>query len=204
VVVWRLMANGYSDFAITNTDLSQYPDAPWDRSTVSKLRKEFSDLQRPELVQAIKAEPVLKRLLKDEQILYLMVKAFCRPAFETSIQHESSVPDFMQALTDTIKVLTTGYLDTRDGKGIEVIPNLDDLKDTCNKNTLHGIVKKLNLLKTMCVTGQKDGSIKQKGNVWIITPKVAHCMENLRCEILGDFERIYPNFKIECFIMQLS
>jgi hypothetical protein len=206
--IWKLRADHYSDDRILHYLAERpykYPDAPNDRNTVSKIRKEFFKLERRDLVRAIKEAPTLNYLLSDEQILSLMAKAFCRSAFETPIEHERSIPDFIDAIEDTIKALNTGYLDARDGKPIEEnLPTLDYLKDERTKATLRGIVKKLNSLSEMCTTSLKDGTIKQRGPAWITPRNVSAPMEKLRNEILDDFRRIYPNLNKECLLLQLE
>jgi len=203
IAVWRLMAEGYSDFAIANMTV-QLPHFPADASTAAKIRRAFFALDRSYLVQAIKDEPELKKLLKDEQILRLMVRAFSRAAFETPIAQEHSVPDFIQAIEDTIDVLNTGDVRARNGRILEQIPTLYDLKDDSNIAVVQRIVGKLNRLRTMCDNGRKDGSIKQVDIGWMIAPGVAGSMEALRSDILADFEGIYPGLRTEILDLRLS
>jgi hypothetical protein len=207
IVIWLRLAQGYSTTAIAKAkciDLDEYPDAPADRNTVSKIKKEFYELKRAQLMAAIQEEPKLQDLLKDRQILTLMAKAFFRPAFHTPIVYEGSVPDFIQAIGDTIKALNTGYLDTRDGRPIERILSLDALENRRIKATMRGIVTKLNLLRGMCIEGLDAGKIKQVGPRWITDLELARPMEDLRSEVLADFRRIYPDLQKDYVISRLE
>lgn len=207
MVVWLCVAQGYNDGQIANgigLNPQQLAEAPRTRDTVRIIREEFYELDRPKLVQAIHEEPRLMMLLRDEQILCLMVRAFCRAAFDTHIAEEHSVPDFIQAIEDTIDVLNTGDVRARDGRMLEHIPTLYDLKDGSSKAVIQRILGKLNGLRTMCDNGLKDGSIKELNIGWMIAPGVAASMEALRDDILADFEGIYPKFGVERIALRLS
>lgn len=204
MVVWLCVAQGYSDGQIaqgTGLNLSpqQYDQAPRTRDTVRIIREEFYELDRPELVQAIHEEPRLMMLLRDEQILCLMARAFWRPAFITRIEQEGSITNFVQAIEDTIKALDTGYYDTRDGKPIERIqmPTWHHLKHGPTRVTMQGIIQRLNQLRTVCNEGLKDGSIKQVGTGWVVAPDTRDAMGAVRSKILADFEHIYPAFRMQ-------
>lgn len=51
-----------------------------------------------------------------------------RPAFYTPIHQESNLPDFKQAITDTIQALGTGICKARDGQVIGRNPSRQQLK----------------------------------------------------------------------------
>jgi LmbE family N-acetylglucosaminyl deacetylase len=58
----------------------------------------------------------------DEQALSMLAGAFDRPAFRTPFQQESNLHAFQQAIDDTIRVLSTGVWQTREGAEIHRLP----------------------------------------------------------------------------------
>jgi hypothetical protein len=65
----------------------------------------------------------------DNAILATMAKLFDRPAFYTPIPEESNLPDFKQAITDTIQALNTGIWKARDGHLVDRIASRHQLRD---------------------------------------------------------------------------
>jgi len=65
----------------------------------------------------------------DERIINELVNCFSRPAFTTPFNRDVDIPDFGNAITDTIEVLNTGIHRLRDGTLIKQIPSRHQIKD---------------------------------------------------------------------------
>jgi hypothetical protein len=75
----------------------------------------------------------------DNNILATMAKLFDRPAFYTPIHQESNLPDFKQAITDTIQALGTGIWKARDGQTIARISSRHQLRDDTLRKQIQGV-----------------------------------------------------------------
>jgi hypothetical protein len=182
----------------------KYPDAPYSRDTIAKVREEFSSLSPQSVERAIREVPELKTLVTDSQILRLMEDVFDRTAFTTPFQHESS-DNFKQAITDTIKALNTGIRSTTDGAEIGRIPTRHQLKDPVARNTLAVIVETLELLRAKYDSYVKNGEIQIRGSYPPkSSKKAASDMDNLRLRILTDFRQIYPSFRVKFSTLKLT
>lgn len=192
-----------------------HPDAPVDRNTVSKIRKEFKSL-RPELIKlAIQEQPVIMMLVENEkkcpglkakldefedgQILERIARVLDRPAFTTPFRQEFCMPHFEQAISDTIEALNTGVYRIRDGMLVERIPTRHDLNGAQAKRTMEEIVYKLVELRDAYKTHRQKGGIRELNRnrgicLYLISSEAASDMDTLRHKILADFRRIYPRF----------
>jgi len=148
----------------------------------------------------------LKRLaqnsttLNDQDILERMSHAFDRPAFHTHFHQESSLPDFKQAITDTIQVLNTGIWQTRDGKEIDRFPSRFSIKSPNLKSELEDIERKLVGLRARFDELIRTGEIRNCGcNVpdcptYFFSPRAVEEMNTLRSQILSKLHQIHPQF----------
>jgi hypothetical protein len=154
--------------------------------------------------QAIKEAPELEALVKDEQILDLVVHLFYRAAFMTPFHDESSIDEFMEAIKDTYKALNTGVY-TVDGI-VRILPSWDKLKDEKKKKTVAGIVKKLMFINRKLNNYLKNGEVRPIPNwpYFDISPKAANDMDNLRISIIKDLEEIYPDFRLKWIMESLK
>lgn len=201
LLIWGMVAGGWSNERIQiycDLNRDQQKDLPRDRTTISKIRNEFSGLRRSDLVRAITEAPTLRALLTDGQILGLLDRAFRRSAFETPICKEASIQDFKQAIEDTKGALRTGLLKTRDDETIEKVPDLNDLRDQDTKRAVERVVQRLDELLQMCTEGQQAGKIRECGVVWVIDDDFHPRMEDLRRDILSDWRQLHPDPQLKC------
>lgn len=140
--------------------------------------------------------------IDDHEILGLIARAFDRPAFRTPFHGESYLPDFKQAITDTIQVLNTGIWQTRDGKEIGRIPSRHDVKDIRSKAVLKSIESQLVKLRSRFDELLKSKKIKHCGcseptcPYYMSSPDAIREMDELRSEILSQFHQIHPEFSV--------
>ena len=181
----------------------------------------WSGLEFEEFLR-LHAEPVLKRFVggevfpdsedelkllaledrtpSDEEILAAMVKLFDRPAFYTPIHQESNLPDFKQAISDTIQALGTGIWKARDGHVIGRIASRHELKDAAVSREVQAVEVALARLRAKFDEMLHSGDIRPCGcdvpdcPTYILSPHAAHELERLRDDALKQFERIYPPF----------
>ena len=138
----------------------------------------------------------------DEEILALMSGLFDRPAFYTPFHQESSIPAFKKAITDTIEALNTGIHRLRDGTEIRRIPSRHDIKSPRIRETLMHIERMLGELRAKYDGYVRNDDIRLCGcnvpdcSVFFISPQAAREMDRLRMEILGTFQKIYPDFNV--------
>jgi hypothetical protein len=144
----------------------------------------------------------------DDEILALMAGLFDRPAFYTPFHSESSIPAFKKAITDTIEALNTGVHRLRDGTEIRRIPSRHQVKDASVKDALTAIERMLSKLRAKYDQYVRQGEIKPCGcqnpdcPVFFVSPNAAREMDNLRCQILSEFKRIYPPFHVSLLSSQ--
>jgi hypothetical protein len=75
----------------------------------------------------------------DREIATALARTFDRPAFYTPFQNEGSIPDFRDALDETIRTLGTGQRRTRDGKDLRPIHSRHDIADSALRDTFAAI-----------------------------------------------------------------
>jgi hypothetical protein len=159
--------------------------------------KEFPDA--PEEIQAFVDS---LNVPPDDQILSMIAELFDRPAFYTPFHSESSIPDFKQAITDTIQALSTGIQQTRDGKEIRRIPNRRQLRSDSARLGLASVERMLCELRAEYDKYLRTGDLRLCGcndpkcPVFMISPRAASGMDRLRSGILDEFRRIFPRFSI--------
>ena len=98
--------------------------------------------------------------INDQERLARMSMAFDRPAFQSSLKRESSLPAFCRAIDDTIMALNTGVLETRDGVVIRRIPCKGDIRDDRAKAMLFSVVEGLAELRSQFDDFIRSGEIE--------------------------------------------
>lgn len=88
----------------------------------------------------------------------MLERLFRRPAFETPIQQESSLPAFRQAITDTIGALNTGIWRDREGAVISRVPSIAAFSERLVVDNFKKCVTSLNKLRVAF-----DDGIRTKG-----------------------------------------
>ena len=150
----------------------------------------------PELTTLARTEATLS----DKDILALMVRLFDRPAFYTPIHQESNLPDFRQAITDTIQALGTGVWKARDGQVLGRIPSRHQLRDTTLGQQIQEVEMALAKLRAKFDDFLKQGVIRPCGcqqpdcPTYFMTPHAAHELDRLRSDVLRRFHDAYPAF----------
>ncbi len=90
----------------------------------------------------------------------LVARLFNRPAFQTPIRCESSIPAFRQAIADTICALNTGIWRDRKGAMISRVPPSCAFPDPRVSRGLDACAKKLNKLRMTLDEGIKKNAIR--------------------------------------------
>lgn len=141
--------------------------------------------------------------LNDEEILGMIAPVFDRPVFYTPFNSESSIPDFRQAITDTIQVLNTGIWQTRDGKEIARIPSRHALSDVRTKAEMAEIVQELAILRARFDDLIRKHEIRHCNcddpdcPVFFFSSMASQEMDELRTKLLSRFRRINPGFTVK-------
>jgi hypothetical protein len=139
-------------------------------------------------------------LPSDNDILAMMAKLFDRPAFYTPIHQESNLPDFKQAITDTIQALGTGICKARDGQIIGRIPSRHQLKDAHLTRQIQAVEMALAKLRAKFDAFLRSGVIRPCGcqqpdcPTYMMPSEAAHVLDRLRSDALGQFREAYPAF----------
>lgn len=88
----------------------------------SVLNRFFYGVQLPDEEQSLKDFVHKLDPATATEAAQMLTRLFRRPAFDTPIQQESSLPAFRQAITDTIGALNTGIWRDREGALISRVP----------------------------------------------------------------------------------
>ncbi len=140
--------------------------------------------------------------LSDADALQLMAAVFSRSAFRTPFQQESSLPAFQQAIEDTIRALNTGIWRTREGDEIRRIPSIHNLRDRGVRTTLEKIVRHVDDLRRIFVTGLREGEIRPCGcgvpdcPTFGLSQRSVDQLDSVRRKILALFRSVYAPFNV--------
>jgi hypothetical protein len=139
-------------------------------------------------------------LPSDNDVLAMMAKLFDRPAFYTPIHQESNLPDFKQAITDTIQALGTGIWKARDGQIIGRIPSRHQLRDADTSKKIQAVEMALAKLRAEFDAFLRSGVIRPCGceqpdcPTYMMPSEAAHVLGRLRSDALRQFRDAYPAF----------
>jgi len=139
--------------------------------------------------------------LSDDDALALMAKLFDRPAFYTPIHAESSLPDFKQAITDTIQALGTGIWKARDSQVIARIPSRHRLKNDGLRKKLQAVERALATLRAKFDELIRTGIVrhcecnKPDCPVFFMPSDAAYELDRLRRDALKLFREADPGFE---------
>ncbi len=168
------------------------------RDAPDLLERFCNGIAFPETVQALKAFAIDGEKATDTEMLTRLAECFDRPAFTTPFRGESNLPDFKQAITDTIEAVNTGIRRLRDGTEIDRGPSRHRLKNPEVRTKLGAVVGKLielraaydRLIRTgeirLCGCGQADCPVH------MIDDNATTLMDDLRTAILVAFRDVYP------------
>lgn len=140
----------------------------------------------------------LPPLKTDDVILENLLLYFDRPAFTTPFYMESNLPNFEQALIETIQVINTG-LTPKNGEKIEC---KNDVSDPETKIQLDNIVNDLIKLRYTYERLLKSKEIQRctcndpSCGVHILSETACREMDSSRAALLSKVNALYPNFKI--------
>lgn len=138
----------------------------------------------------------------DDQALAMLARAFNRPAFRTPFLQESNLPAFLQAIEDTIRVLSTGIWQTREGVEIHRLPSLHHIRDPRARSALEATVRELDLLRRRYKALLASGAITPCGcgdatcPTFMLTDAAAQEMDQARDRVLTAFRQPYPGLSI--------
>jgi hypothetical protein len=125
----------------------------------------------------------------------LVARLFDRPAFSTPIRHESSLPAFRQAITDTIGALNTGIWRDREGAIITRIPPRHAFPTLGVQTALAKSVDSLNTLRVTFDEGLRTSGIRPCGCGQPNCP--TFMIDDAYCEKLEDDRRKVIHFANE-------
>lgn len=148
--------------------------------------------------QDVKKEISVLETEIENEALAKIAKCFDRPAFITPFSQESSMPDFKQAISDTIQVLNTGIYRLRDGTVIEKIPSRHEIKNEQVKQVLAEITDSLVYLRTKFEAFVSSGEIRFGGSndsYIISSPTASLEMNKIRASILNKVRSFYSKFR---------
>jgi hypothetical protein len=137
----------------------------------------------------------------DNAVLAMMARLFDRPAFYTPIHQESNLPDFKQAITDTIQALGTGIWKARDGQVIGRIASRHQLKDAALAEQIQAVEIALAKLRAKFDAFLRSGVIRPCGcgkadcPTYMMPSEAAHVLDRLRSDALRQFRSAYPAFE---------
>jgi hypothetical protein len=138
----------------------------------------------------------------DSQALAMLARAFDRPAFRTPFRHESNLHAFQQAIDDTIRVLSTGVWQTREGVEIHRLPSLHHLRDASIRKALELTVRELDRLRRRYKALLASGDIRHCGcgdptcPTFMLTCHAAQEMDQARDRVLAAFRTAHPAFNV--------
>jgi hypothetical protein len=141
--------------------------------------------------------------LTDNDVLQFMAAVFDRSAFRTPFYQESSLPAFQQAIIDTIGALSTGVWRTRDGDEIRRIPSVHNLRDMKIRATLEKVVRHVDDLRRIFLTGLRKGEIRPCGcgdpncPTFVLSPSIADQLDAARRKMLTMFRSVYAPFNVD-------
>lgn len=131
----------------------------------------------------------------DADMLLTFRAVLDRPALQTPIHLESSLPNFLQAIEDTIGAMNTGLWRDREGNSIKRIASRHHVRDAYARMALEKLVHGLDDLRRQFKQGLNDGSIRHCtcGDVncptFMIEPAAARQLDMLRDTALSHFPR---------------
>lgn len=140
----------------------------------------------------------LPPLKTDDVILENLLLYFDRPAYTTPFYMESNLPNFEQAIIDTIKVINTGVTPNN-----EKIDSKNDISNHQTKTQLNNIVKDLIKLRFTYESLLKSKEIRRctcndpNCGVHILSESACREMDSSRADLLSKLNILYPNFKIK-------
>ena len=117
------------------------------------------------------------------------------------IHQESNLPNFRQAITDTIQALGTGIWKARDGNVIARIPSRQQLKDDTLRKKIQAVEKALAKLRAKFDELSQAGIIRHcqcndpDCPVYFMPPEAANDLETLRRQSVRMFRDAYPEFE---------
>ena len=140
--------------------------------------------------------------INDEQALAMLARTFDRPAFRTPFRQESNLPAFQQAIDDTIRVLSTGIWQTREGVEVHRLPSLHHIRDAGIRSALELTVRELDQLRRRFKTLLSSGEIRHCGcgtptcPVFMLTNAAAREMDQARNRVLSAFRKAHPALNV--------
>jgi len=120
----------------------------------------------------------------------------------TPFQQESNLHAFQQAIDDTIRVLSTGIWQTREGVEIHRFPSLHHIRDAGIGSALELTVRELDQLRRRFKVLLSSGEIRPCGcgnpscPTFMLTDTAAREMDRARDRVLAAFRRPYPSFNV--------
>jgi hypothetical protein len=160
------------------------------RDTESLLARFVEGVEFPDVPDKLEAFVTRVSASNDTDAIRLMVRLFDRPAFHTPIDRESSLPDFKQAITDTIQALNTGIWQTRDGKEIGRIPSRHSVADGGMRKRLTELERGLAQLRAVYDDLERSGDLRPCGNCIELSHRGVHQLEDARSHVLSQFRSI--------------
>lgn len=174
------------------------------RKDAPELIKRFAEGEKfPDTVSELIEFATTINIKNDKDIVDLLTECFDRPAFTTRFYRESNIPNFENAINDTIVVLNTGIHRLRDGTIIKTIPSRHRISDQQLKTELADITKLVIRLRDNFVELKRKKEIEHCGcnqpdcPVYMLSDNACRIMDTSRQEIFAKFKKIKPGFNLE-------
>jgi hypothetical protein len=142
----------------------------------------------------------LPDIIDDKVIIEGFLQCFDRPMFITPFYLECNLPDFEQAITDTIEAINTGMYRLRDGTIIKKIIPKTEIHDKSLRKEVDELVKGLILLRSNYRALLNIGEIKKCDcknpdcGVHLMSEKACKKMDSDRQMILKRVQKLSPRF----------
>lgn len=129
----------------------------------SVLKRFFEGVELPDEESMLRSFALDVEPIDAAEAARTLERVFRRPAFETSLHQESSLPAFRQAIGDTIGALNTGMWRDREGAIIARVPSIASISNAESSAAFKSCVDALTGLRTAFDDGLRSGQIRPCG-----------------------------------------
>lgn len=199
-------------FATTSATDKNIQDIVLEINTSRRKKKKFSvqiwfwddiqvHIERHEELQYWYYQDYLEKIHKYDKnihIIQTLKRAFLRPAFDRHIHREESGGDFLQAIKDTMEVITTGNLYNRRGDLIASSRPYDSITNQNWKKSIKSIYRKLDKIRDIYQQGTDSKSIVEYPTcIEILDNRISESLNQYRKECLEIMNAILNEVGIE-------
>lgn len=142
----------------------------------------------------------LPDIVDDKTVIEEYLQCFDRPMFVTPFYYECNLPDFEQAINDTVEAINTGMYRLRDGTLIKKITPKTEIRDKSLRKKVDELVTDLILLRINYNKLLSTEDIRKCGcedpncATYFLSPKACQKMDSVRQKILKKIKDLSPSF----------